>query len=520
MPAKQVKIRRGTTTEHSVFVGEIGEITVDTTKNTVVVHDKTLQGGNPLAKENMSNVVNSVGIQQLEVADGSANDVLTTNGMGGLSFSPINISSQLTHGGDLSGTVSNAQIVANAVGINELDVVSDGSNGQALITNGSGQLSFGNVSVAQNSIGVIELNLSDGINGQVLTTDGNANLSFQTPITNPVLGGDLSGLASNALIVNDSVNIDKLDVDDGIAGQVLSTNGSGVLSFIDADPGGGTGNTFGGGVIIGTVANANIANNAVTGAMIGPGVIVAQDIATNAVGVTELNVAADGNAGEFLQTNGAGVLSFATASSTLTGGTGVFNSIQSFEALSDNSEQTWTKPAGVTRIMYHVLGAGGSGFGGGGNATGSGGCSGSLVIGVLDVSGITSLQLRVGRGAGPSGSGSNVNTTGFNSYLGNLLGNTGAVGAAGNQGTIATGSGGQSNTPVAAIGGDLRILGTSGFSFGGGQSTAGGRGGLSHWAPFGNGGAGGGTSSDQGFGAPPTANGAGNAGIVIIFEYA
>ena len=317
MPAKQVKIRRGTTAEHSVFVGEIGEITVDTTKNTVVVHDKTLQGGNPLAKENMSNVFNSVGIQQLEVADGSANDVLTTNGMGGLSFSPINISSQLTHGGDLSGTVSNAQIVPKAVGINELDVSSDGSNGQALITNGSGQLSFGSVSVVQNSIGVTELNLSDGTSGQVLTTDGSANLSFQTPVTNPVVGGDLSGLASNAQIVNNAVGVPELDLNDGTPGQVLSTNGSGVLSFIDADPTGGAGGTFGGGVIIGTVANANIANNAVTGAMIGPGVIVAQDIASNAVGITELNVS-DGNNGDVLQTNGSGVLSFAPASITYT----------------------------------------------------------------------------------------------------------------------------------------------------------------------------------------------------------
>tara|TARA_Y100001938_G_C8093182_1_gene436382 strand:+ start:1793 stop:2173 length:381 start_codon:yes stop_codon:yes gene_type:complete len=48
-------------------------------------------------------------------------------------------------GGDLSGTVSNAQIVANSVGITELNV-SDGSNGQVLKTNGSGTLSFTTIS--------------------------------------------------------------------------------------------------------------------------------------------------------------------------------------------------------------------------------------------------------------------------------------------------------------------------------------------------------------------------------------
>ena len=44
-------------------------------------------------------------------------------------------------GGDLTGTVGNAQIDANKVGITELNV-SDGSTGQVLKTNGSGTLSF------------------------------------------------------------------------------------------------------------------------------------------------------------------------------------------------------------------------------------------------------------------------------------------------------------------------------------------------------------------------------------------
>jgi RNase P/RNase MRP subunit p29 len=43
--------RRGTTAEHSTFTGLAGELTVDTTKNTVVVHDGVTAGGIPLAKE-------------------------------------------------------------------------------------------------------------------------------------------------------------------------------------------------------------------------------------------------------------------------------------------------------------------------------------------------------------------------------------------------------------------------------------------------------------------------------------
>lgn len=43
--------RRGTTTQHSSFTGLNAELTVDTDKKTVVVHDGSTAGGVPLAKE-------------------------------------------------------------------------------------------------------------------------------------------------------------------------------------------------------------------------------------------------------------------------------------------------------------------------------------------------------------------------------------------------------------------------------------------------------------------------------------
>ena len=54
--ATQVQRRRGTTTEHSTFTGAEGELTVDTTKDTVVVHDGATAGGRPLAREDLNNV--------------------------------------------------------------------------------------------------------------------------------------------------------------------------------------------------------------------------------------------------------------------------------------------------------------------------------------------------------------------------------------------------------------------------------------------------------------------------------
>ena len=43
--SKQVRFRRGTTAQHSVFTGPAGEVTVDTDKNALVVHDGTTAGG-------------------------------------------------------------------------------------------------------------------------------------------------------------------------------------------------------------------------------------------------------------------------------------------------------------------------------------------------------------------------------------------------------------------------------------------------------------------------------------------
>ena len=51
MSSYRVKLRRGTTAETSVFTGEVGEVTVDTTKKTLVVHDGATRGGHPLPRD-------------------------------------------------------------------------------------------------------------------------------------------------------------------------------------------------------------------------------------------------------------------------------------------------------------------------------------------------------------------------------------------------------------------------------------------------------------------------------------
>ena len=43
--ATQVQLRRGTTVQHSSFTGALGEVSLDTDKDTLIVHDGSTAGG-------------------------------------------------------------------------------------------------------------------------------------------------------------------------------------------------------------------------------------------------------------------------------------------------------------------------------------------------------------------------------------------------------------------------------------------------------------------------------------------
>ena len=160
--AKRVQRRRGTTTEHNTFTGYEGEITVDITKDTAVIHDGSTAGGFPLARQDLNNVSLNISISDMNIVDGTTGQFLQTNGSGTMSFATIDASSTAV-GGDVTGTVSNIQIAANKVGI-------------------------------------AELNVSDGTANQFLKTDGSGALSFGTVVTDPTMGGDVGGTTSASII--------------------------------------------------------------------------------------------------------------------------------------------------------------------------------------------------------------------------------------------------------------------------------------------------------------------------------
>ena len=196
--AKRVQRRRGSTSEHSAFTGAEGEITVDTTIDTLVVHDGTTPGGHYIAKADGSNIANnSIGIIQLNVADGQAGWFLQTNGAGTLSFAAVDVGGTALGGSKLGGTIGAATIDVGAVGVSELAVTESANNGSA---------------------------------GHFLRTDGSGTLSFAEVVTDPTMGGDIGGITSVNYINTGAINpahlstpLKDFTVDDGVGSLGVDT---------------------------------------------------------------------------------------------------------------------------------------------------------------------------------------------------------------------------------------------------------------------------------------------------------
>src|SRR6056300_126310 len=221
---------------------------------------------------------NQVGIDQLNVTDGTSGQALTTDGAGTLSFSTV--ASSLSGASDTDITTpSSGQILVHD-GTDSFDNVS--ISGDATLSS-AGVLTIAtnaieSTMIAQNSIltkhiddnqiGIDQLNVTDGTSGQVLTTDGAGTLSFST-----VSGGGSQNLFSTFAvsgqsdIVADSTT-DTLTVAAG-SGISLTTNASTDTLTI-------------------TATGSGLSANAVTSAYLASNAVLARHIATDAVGSSEL----------------------------------------------------------------------------------------------------------------------------------------------------------------------------------------------------------------------------------------
>lgn len=103
--AKLLKLRRGSTSGHNSFTGAEGEVTIDITKDTAVVHDGSTAGGRPLAREDLNNVSSA------SIAGRLADDAIATSKIAAGAL-PTDVT--VASANIVDGTIVNADINASA----------------------------------------------------------------------------------------------------------------------------------------------------------------------------------------------------------------------------------------------------------------------------------------------------------------------------------------------------------------------------------------------------------------------
>ena len=134
--AKLLKLRRGTTSQHSSFTGAEGEVTVDTDKETLVVHDGSTAGGHPVAAEDLANVsssditgrLSSGSIATAKIANGAiigtkiADDAVGTAQIADNAVNSARLATDsVTSGKIVNSNVTRAKIANSAINSDKLD---------------------------------------------------------------------------------------------------------------------------------------------------------------------------------------------------------------------------------------------------------------------------------------------------------------------------------------------------------------------------------------------------------------
>ena len=189
-----VQRRRGTTTEHASFTGLEGEISVNTTKETLVVHDGATAGGFELARADGSNfVATSVDINGGTIDGTSIGASSASTG----AFTTLTASGEITANGGIALGDNDKATFGDG---DDLQIYHDGSN-SVIADAGDGQMYIqGSSLIRLTNVGATEHYAKFNENGGVELRHDNA-IKFNTTAT----GIDVTG----------TVTADKVGITEG-----------------------------------------------------------------------------------------------------------------------------------------------------------------------------------------------------------------------------------------------------------------------------------------------------------------
>ena len=233
--AKLLKLRRGTTAQHASFTGAEGEVTIDTDKDTAVVHDGSTAGGSPLAKQNMSNVpagtilgtqLENSGVTGGQYGSSSAIPIITVDNQG-------LVTSASTTAIDSTKIQNGTTEVATA---NNGDITMKRSGTTRLVVDNAGVDVTGDISITS---GRLYTDTSDYL-GEVTSAGGSAESpDGSTELVNGTIGKDLSLRAFGDIVFTSSNNSTSNTVAK-FQMPVLgaSKHGKAILNYVTANAGG------------------------------------------------------------------------------------------------------------------------------------------------------------------------------------------------------------------------------------------------------------------------------------------
>ena len=202
--AKLLKLRRGTTTQHGSFTGAEGEVTIDTTKDTAVVHDGSQAGGRPLAREDMTNVSSA------SIAGRLSNDSIAVSKIAAGTL-PSDVKIQ---DANVSGNLTIATADINNDAVTQAKIADDSVGGAQLV----------NGSVTSTKIGSGAVTSDKIADGAIVNADVNASAAIAGTKISPDFG-------SQNITTTGVLNCDNINASDNIT--ITST--APILSFNEGD---------------------------------------------------------------------------------------------------------------------------------------------------------------------------------------------------------------------------------------------------------------------------------------------